>query len=86
MKNMSQIPKMRTPEQKSRKMLNEEMTLMGLEMAIKKEQFRIAKYPQPQFREILVEKEVTQVDSSSENQDNEKSSNILNSFLNKIGF
>ena len=85
MKNMSQIPKMRTPEQKSRKMLNEEMTLMGLEMAIKKEQFRIAKNPQPQFREIPVEKEITPVDSS-ENQDNEKGNNMLNSFLNKIGF
>ncbi|QLH03015.1 hypothetical protein C5F47_05360 [Nitrosopumilus cobalaminigenes] len=82
---MSQIPKMRTPEQKSRKMLNEEMTLMGLEMAIKKEQFRIAKNPQPQFREIPVEKEITPVDSS-ENQDNEKGNNMLNSFLNKIGF
>jgi len=34
------MPKIRTPEQKSRKMLKEETTIIDLEMAIKKEKFR----------------------------------------------
>ena len=33
-------PKTRTPEQASKKMINEERTIMDLELAIKKEQFR----------------------------------------------
>ena len=32
--------KIRTPEQKSRKMLKEEKTIMDLELAVKKEQFK----------------------------------------------
>ena len=83
---MSQIPKMRTPEQKSRKMLNEEMTLMGLEMAIKKEQFRIAKNPQPQLREKPVETKILEIDTPPEPQENEKTGNVLNSLLSKIRF
>jgi len=41
------ITKKRTPEQVSKKMINEERTIMDLELAIKKEQFRnilIGKY------------------------------------------
>lgn len=34
------ITKLRTPQQVSRKMINEERTIMDLELAIKKEQFR----------------------------------------------
>jgi len=34
------ITKRRTPEQVSKKMINEERTIMDLELAIKKEQFR----------------------------------------------
>jgi len=34
------IEKIRTPEQVSKKMINEERTIMDLELAIKKEQFR----------------------------------------------
>lgn len=34
------ITKLRTPQQVSKKMINEERTIMDLELAIKKEQFR----------------------------------------------
>ena len=37
---MMGITKTRTPEQVSKKMINEERTIMDLELAIKKEQFR----------------------------------------------
>jgi len=77
---------MRTPEQKSRKMLNEEMTIMGLEMAIKKEQFRIAQKPKLVFHEMLVENKVVQSVPISDNGNDVKISNVLNTLLNKIGF
>ena len=32
--------KIRTPEQRSKKMLNEESTIMNLELAVKKEEFK----------------------------------------------
>jgi len=47
---MMGIAKTRTPEQVSKKMINEERTIMDLELAIKKEQFRnilIEKYEDP---------------------------------------
>ncbi len=34
------VTKLRTPQQVSKKMINEERTIMDLELAIKKEQFR----------------------------------------------
>ncbi len=40
---------MRTPEQKSRKMLKEEAIIVDLEMAIKKELFRKAQKRTPEF-------------------------------------
>ncbi len=42
---------MRTPEQKSKKTLNEEMIILDLEMAIKKEQFRKTRNKTPEFRD-----------------------------------
>jgi len=37
---MMSVAKTRTPDQVSKKMINEERTIMDLELAIKKEQFR----------------------------------------------
>ena len=37
---MPDMSKIRTPEQKFRKMLNEEKIIMDLELAVKKEQFK----------------------------------------------
>ena len=50
------IAKTRTPEQVSKKMINEERTLMDLELAIKKEQFRNTMIEKPEF-----DKECTKV-------------------------
>jgi len=41
--------KIRTPEQKSRKMLKEENTIMDLELAVKKELFKMTKKTKPKF-------------------------------------
>jgi len=46
--------KMRTPEQISKKMINEERTIMDLELAIKKEQFRNDFKKTPEFDESYV--------------------------------
>jgi len=45
------IAKTRTPEQVSKKMINEERTIMDLELAIKKEQFRNTLIEKPEFDE-----------------------------------
>jgi len=37
---MTDVSKIRTPEQRSRKLLNEERTIIDLQLAIKKEQFQ----------------------------------------------
>ena len=41
--------KIRTPEQKSRKMLKEEKIIIDLELAIKKEQFKKTPKTKPRF-------------------------------------
>jgi len=46
------MPKIRTQEQKFRKMLNEETTIINLEMAIKKEKFRMIQKRAPEFVEV----------------------------------
>jgi len=43
--------KIRTPEQRSKKMINEEMTIMNLQMAIKKEEFKKNLKTKPGFHE-----------------------------------
>jgi hypothetical protein len=48
------IFKIRTPEQRSKKMINEERTIMDLELAIKKEQFRNNFKKTPDFDEGYV--------------------------------
>jgi len=83
---MSYITEFRTPEQKSRKMLREEMVIMQLEMAIKKEQFRDKQKIKPQFREILVEDEDPTKSSDLVNETNDKITDTLNKFLHKIRF
>jgi len=45
-------PKIRTPEQKSRKMLKEENTIMNLELAVKKELFKMNKKTKPKLNFI----------------------------------
>jgi len=46
---MMGIAKTRTSEQVSKKMINEERTIMDLELAIKKEQFRNTLIDKPEF-------------------------------------
>ena len=48
---MMGITKTRTPEQVSKKMINEERTIMDLELAIKKEQFRNTLMKKAEFDE-----------------------------------
>ena len=48
---MVDISKIRTPEQRSKKMLNEERTIIDLQLAIKKEQFQISLKTRPEFHE-----------------------------------
>jgi len=51
------MSKIRTPEQKSRKMLKEETTIIDLEMAIKKEKFRMIQKRTPELvHHVLVDK------------------------------
>ncbi len=82
---MPENSKIRTPEQRSRKMLKEENTILNLELAIKKEQFRKTQKPKQVFYEELENKSLQMV-SVSVNESDVKSSNILNSFLKKIRF
>ncbi len=50
--------KIRTPEQRSKKMINEEMTIMNLQMAIKKEEFKKNLKTKPVFREAYMKVDV----------------------------
>ena len=66
---MMGISKTRTPEQRSKKMINEERTIMDLELAIKKEQFRNNLKETPEFDESYVkvtDTEPHELDMSSE--------------------
>ncbi len=78
------MPRIRTPEQKSRKMLKEETTIIDLEMAIKKEQYRMIQKRTPGFvYEVLVDKGPEMaLDSVHKTDGNIR--NRLNSFLYKI--
>ena len=78
--------KIRTPEQKLRKMLREENTILNLELAIKKELFRKAQNTELGFHEMHIEDNGRQMTLVSVHETNGKISNILNSVLNKIGF
>ncbi len=77
--------KIRTPEQKLRKMLREENTILNLELAIKKELFRKAQNTKLEFHEMHIEDNGRQMALVSIHETNGKISNILNSVLNKIG-
>jgi len=44
--------KIRTPEQKSKKMLKEEKIIMDLELAVKKELFKMTRKTKPKFNFI----------------------------------
>ena len=83
---MSAQLKVRTPEQKVRKMLKEEETIMGLELAIKKEQYRKSQKRKPEFREMPTEKKDTKTAPVSTQKTNVKSKSIRNFFHDKIGF
>jgi len=76
--------KIRTPEQKLRKMLREENTILNLELAIKKELFR--KTQNWNSMKIPIKGNNSQMSLVSVHETNGKISNILNSVLNKIGF
>ena len=77
--------KIRSPEQQLRKMLKEENTILNLELAIKKEQFRKTQNTQLGFYEMPMDGNGSQMALVSVHETNEKNS-ILNSVLNKIGF
>ena len=77
-------PKIRTVEQKLRKMLNEENMIMGLELAIKKEQFRKSQNTKQRSYEASVEGKGGQMSLVSTHEANGYT--IQNSFLEEIGF
>jgi len=81
------MSKIRTPEQKSRKMLKEETTIIDLEMAIKKEKFRKIQKRAPEFvHEALTVDKSLEMALDSVHKTDGKSKNRLNSFLHKIKF
>jgi len=81
------MSKIRTPEQKSRKMLKEETTIIDLEMAIKKEQYRmIQKRTQGFVHEVPTVDKGLQMALDSVHGTGGKSRNRLNSLLYKIRF
>lgn len=67
-------------------MLNEEMTIMHLEMAIKKEQFRDKQKIKSQIYELPIENKGLLKPSDSVNKTNEKVTHTLNNLLHKIRF
>ncbi len=77
-------PKIRTAEQKLRKMLNEEKMIMGLELAIKTEQFRKSQNTQHRSYEASVEGKGGQMSLVSTNGRNGYT--LQNSFLEEMGF
>ncbi|MEK0336447.1 MAG: hypothetical protein QQN65_00115 [Nitrosopumilus sp.] len=83
---MLDMSKIRTPEQKSRKMLKEENTILNLELAIKKEQFRMTQKTKLGLYEVPMEDKGSQMALVSVHETDGKISNILNFVLNKIGF
>jgi hypothetical protein len=81
------MSKIRTPEQKSRKMLKEETTIIDLEMAIKKERFRKTQKRTPEFvHEVPTVDKSLQIALDSVHKTDGKVRNRLNSFLYKIRF
>ena len=83
---MSDMAKIRTSEEKVRKMLKEEKIIVDLEMAIKKEQFRNIQKIKLEFHEVPIEREGNQMTSETIHETNEKRNRILNFLLRKIGF
>ena len=87
---MPENPKIRTPEQRSRKMLKEENTILNLEMAIKKEQFRKTQKTKQGFYEIPMGNNGLQMASvpvyEIDGKDSSKLTEIFTNLLDKIGF
>ena len=83
---ISSSPKLRTTEQKLRKMLKEEKGILDLELAIKKEQFRKSQKIQNGFYERPVEIKNSQMAPLEIHETNGKMSDFRNFLLNKIGF
>jgi len=81
------MPRIRTPEQKFRKMLKEETTIIDLEMAIKKEKFRKNQKRTPELvHHVLSINKGLEMALDSVHKTDGKSKNRLNSFLHKIRF
>jgi len=81
------MSKIRSPEQKSRKMLKEETIIVDLEMAIKKERFRKTQKRTPEFvHDVPTVDKGLQMALDSVHGIDGKSRNRLNSFLQKIRF
>ncbi len=78
--------KIRSPEQKLKKMLKEEKIIIDLELAIKKEQFRNIQKTKQVFYEVPMENKSHQMASVPVHRTNVKISYILNFLLDKIGF
>ena len=81
---MPEKSRSRSSEQKLRKMLNEEKMLVGLELAIKKEQFKNPPIKQ-EFYKVSVKKDAP-IKSKSIAENNFKTNRILTFLQNKIGF
>jgi hypothetical protein len=82
---ISSSPKIRTTEQKLKKMLKEEQVILDLELAIKKEQFRRSQKTPRGFYERPIEIKNKPAESPEEHK-NGKISDFRNFLLNKIGF
>ena len=82
--------KIRTSEQQLRKMLKEENTILNLELAIKKEQFRKTQKTKRGFYEIPIGNNGLQMASMPvyeiDGKDFSKLTETFTNLLNKIGF
>ena len=67
-------------------MLNEEKMIIGLELAIKKEQFRNTQKTKQGFYETAMDNKYSQLEPAYVHKTNPKINHILNYLLNKIGF
>ena len=80
------MTKLRSPEQQLKKMLNEEKMILGLELAIKKEEFKKSQFSKQELDTIPMEGNDYQTELTSLSEVNPKSNRLRNFLLNKIGF
>ena len=80
------MTKLRSPEQQLKKMLNEEKMILGLELAIKKEEFKKNQFSKQELDKMTLEGNDSQTELISIPEMNPKSNRLRSFLLNKIGF